>query len=149
MGDAFTRRSLMRQAAGMVAFAALDTAAEGQAAAAPARIRDGFDLGWKFFKGDTPGAQQSAFADTAWRTLDLPHDWSIEGPFAQSEPSSGAGGNAPTGIGWYRKRFRLPAAYANRKVSVEFDGVYQNSEVWINGQYLGKRPFGYISFAYD
>ncbi len=84
-----------------------------------------------------------------WRGLDLPHDWSIEGPFAQNEPSGGAGANAPTGIGWYRKHFRVPASYADRKVSVEFDGVYQNSEVWINGHYLGKRPFGYISFAYD
>ena len=115
----------------------------------PARIRDSFDFGWKFFKGDAPGAQQPAFADAAWRSLDLPHDWSIEGPFAQSEPSGGAGGYAPTGIGWYRKHFRVPAAYRDRKVSIEFDGVYQNSEVWINGHYLGKRPFGYISFAYD
>ena len=55
----------------------------------------------------------------------------------------------PTGIGWYRKRFRLPASYKDRKVVIEFDGVYQNSEVWINGQYLGKRPYGYIAFAYD
>ena len=84
-----------------------------------------------------------------WRSLDLPHDWSIEGPFAQNEPSGGPGANAPTGIGWYRKHFRVPAFYKDRKVSIEFDGVYQNSEVWINGHYLGKRPFGYISFAHD
>ena len=149
MSEPISRRSLFKQAAGAVVLAtALDPATEAQPAQ-PARIRDTFDFAWKFFQGDAPGAQQPAFADAAWRTLDLPHDWSIEGPFAQNEPSSGAGGYAPTGIGWYRKRFRLPAAYASRKVSVEFDGVYQNSEVWINGQYLGKRPFGYISFAYD
>ena len=149
MSEPISRRNLFRQAAGAVVLAtALDSATEAQPAP-PTRIRDTFDFAWKFFKGDAPGAQQPAFSDAAWRTLDLPHDWSIEGPFAQNEPSSGAGGFAPTGIGWYRKRFRLPAAYAGRKVSVEFDGVYQNSEVWINGQYLGKRPFGYISFAYD
>jgi beta-galactosidase len=112
-------------------------------------MRNSFDFGWKFFKGDAPGAQQPAFADAGWRSLDLPHDWSVEGPFATTEPSGGAGGFAPTGIGWYRKRFRLPAPYKEHKVSIEFDGVYQNGEVWINGQYLGKRPFGYISFAYD
>ena len=122
---------------------------DAQTAEPPARIRDAFDFGWKFTRGDVPGAQQPAFADAGWRSLDLPHDWSIEGPFAQNEPSGGAGANAPTGIGWYRKRFRVPASYKDRKVSIEFDGVYQNSEVWINGHYLGKRPFGYISFAYD
>ncbi len=113
------------------------------------RLRDTFDFGWKFYKGDALGAQAPAFADGSWRSLDLPHDWSVEGPFAQNEPSGGAGGNAPTGIGWYRKHFRVPGSYKDRKVMVEFDGVYQNSEVWINGQYLAKRPFGYISFAYD
>ncbi len=130
---------------------ALDSASQlsAQQASAPARIHESFDLGWKFFKGDAKGAQEPGFADAAWRTLDLPHDWSIEGPFAQNEPSGGAGGNAPTGIGWYRKHFRVPPTYKDRKVSVEFDGIYQNSEVWINGHYLGKRPFGYITFAYD
>jgi beta-galactosidase len=149
MEDGITRRSLLRQAAGAVVLAAaFDSSSEAQPASSP-RIRDAFDFDWRFFKGDAPGAQQPGFSDAAWRTLDLPHDWSVEGPFVQNEPSSGAGGYAPTGIGWYRKRFRLAAEYANRRVSIEFDGVYQNSEVWINGQYLGKRPFGYISFAYD
>jgi beta-galactosidase len=147
-----TRRGLLGRALGTAALvSALESEGQlgAQTPAAPARIRESFDFGWKFNKGDAPGAQQPAFADAAWRTLDVPHDWSIEGPFAQNEPSGGAGGNAPTGVGWYRKRFRVPAAYKDRKVSLEFDGVYQNSEVWINGQYLGKRPFGYISFAYD
>src|ERR1700678_2880749 len=150
--NSMTRRELLGQALGAAAvISALDSAnrLDGQTSDAPARIRDTFDFGWKFYKGDAPGAQQPGFADAAWRNLDLPHDWSVEGPFVQTEPSGGAGGYAPTGTGWDRKRFRLPASYQDRKVSIEFDGVYQNSEVWINGQYLGKRPFGYISFAYD
>jgi beta-galactosidase len=142
-----TRRDLLKQAAGAAAL----LSASRLFAQSPesARRRDAFDFAWKFFKGDAPGAQQPGFADTSWRSLDLPHDWSVEGPFSQDEPSGGSGGYAPTGIGWYRKHFRLPASHKDRKVSIEFDGVYQNSEVWINGQYLGKRPFGYISFAYD
>jgi beta-galactosidase len=143
--DALTRRALLGGALATAVVSTLDA----QAPAAAARIHETFDFDWKFFKGEAPGAQAPAFADSAWRSLDLPHDWSVEGPFAQSEPSGGAGGNAPTGIGWYRKRFRVPASYKDRKVSVEFDGVYQNSEVWINGHYLAKRPFGYIGFAYD
>jgi beta-galactosidase len=150
--DSITRRGLLGRALGAAAVvSALDSARQSvaQTPEPPPRIRDSFDFGWKFFKGDAPGAEQPAFADANWRSLDLPHDWSVEGPFSQNEPSGGAGGYAPTGIGWYRKRFRVPASYKDRKVSIEFDGVYQNSEVWINGQYLGKRPFGYISFAYD
>jgi len=150
--ESLTRRGLLGRTLGAAALAAAlvpEEQLEAQVSAAPPRIRDPFDFGWKFLKGDAPGAQQPAFADANWRALDLPHDWSIEGPFAQNEPSGGAGGSAPTGIGWYRKHFHVPASYKGRKVSVEFDGVYQNSEVWINGHYLGKRPFGYISFAYD
>ena len=150
--DPITRRHLLERAIGAASVASLlggFSASDAQPAGSAARIRDSFDFGWKFFKGDAQGAQMPAFADASWRTLDLPHDWSIEGPFSQSEPSGGAGGNAPTGIGWYRKRFSLPASYQDRKVVIEFDGVYQNSEVWVNGHYLGKRPFGYISFAYD
>jgi beta-galactosidase len=150
--DSITRRSLFGRAIGAAAVvSALDSASQlaAQTPNVSARLRDSFDFGWKFSRGDAPGAQQPAFADNAWRSLDLPHDWSVEGPFAQNELSGGPGGNAPTGIAWYRKRFRVPASYKDRKIAVEFDGVYQNSEVWVNGHYLGKRPFGYISFAYD
>jgi beta-galactosidase len=115
----------------------------------PGRIRDTFDFGWKFQKGDWPGAQRPEFADANWRDVDLPHDWSIEGPFDEKEPSSGPGGYLPTGIGWYRKRFRTPEADRNRVTVLEFDGVYQNSEVWINGHYLGQRPYGYVPFVYE
>src|ERR1017187_7800601 len=150
--ESITRRDILGRALGGAALATA-LGSEGQAQAqgteTPLRLRDAFDFGWKFTRGDAPGAQQPAFADTGWRSLDLPHDWSIEGPFAQDEPSGGPGASAPTGIGWYRKRFRVPSSYKDRKVSIEFDGVFRNSEVWINGHYLGKRPFVYISFAYD
>ena len=117
------------------------------------RNRSSFDRGWKFSRGDFPGAQMPEFSDSGWRALDLPHDWSIEGPFGEKEPSSFCGAYLPTGIGWYRKRFHLPDSYPNsykdKKLTIEFDGVYQNSEVWINGQWLGKRPYGYVPFFYD
>ena len=140
-----TRRGLLRQA---VSGAALVSAlhAQNQPASSTARICETFDFGWKFLKGDSPGAQQPEFPDSAWRTVDLPHDWSIEGPFSDQEKSQGS---LPTGIGWYRKRFRLPESYKDRTVLIEFDGIYQNSEVWINGEYLGKRPYGYVAFSYD
>src|SRR5208283_1635871 len=112
------------------------------------RVRDSFDFGWKFLKGDFPGSQQPDLDDTSWKDLDLPHDWSIEGPFSEY-PGSSTSAHLPMGIGWYRKRFGISEEYKDKKTTVEFDGVYQNSEVWINGQYLGKRPYGYISFRYE
>jgi len=113
------------------------------------RSRDSFDYGWKFLRDDAPGAQNPEFSDAAWRDLDLPHDWSIEGPFGEKEPAAGPGAYLPTGVGWYRKRFRLPEIHNDTSVLLEFDGVYQNSDVWINGTHLGLRPYGYIPFAYN
>jgi len=151
-----TRRRLLGQAVGAAALVATFESMEtGDAQTLPSsesiapRIRDSFDFGWKFLKGDAPGAQQPDSSDSSWRSLDLPHDWSIEGPYDEKEPAGGPGGYLPTGIAWYRKRFHLPESYKDRRVLIEFDGIYENSEVWINGQYLGKRPFGHISFAYD
>ena len=89
------------------------------------------------------------FADAGWRDVDLPHDWSIEGPVEENAPSGGSGAYLPTGIGWYRKSFACPSSDRGRVVVLEFDGVYQNSEVWINGQYLGLRPYGFVPFAYE
>ena len=119
-------------------------------AAAPAVVREiiPLDEGWRFQLGDEPRAAQPVFDDTAWRTLDVPHDWSIEGVFSTPPAGENNGGYFPHGIGWYRKTFAL-AADASRKVVVEFDGVYMNSEVWINGRFLGRRPYGYIGFRYD
>ncbi len=81
--------------------------------------------------------------------MDVPHDWSIAGPFLKKNPSGNVGAYAPGGIGWYRKKFRLEKSDKESKVTIEFGGVYMNSEVWVNGNYLGKRPYGYISFSYD
>lgn len=113
------------------------------------RQRLSMDPGWRFTLGDPQGAEAPRFDDRQWRKLDLPHDWSIEGAPDQNAPAGGRGGFFPTGIGWYRKAFRLPAGSAGKDVWLEFDGVYQNSDVWINGFHLGKRPYGYSSFYYD
>lgn len=114
-----------------------------------ARTVENFNAGWKFYLGNSPGAESPEFADSAWRLLDLPHDWSIEGEFSADHPATPGGGALPGGIGWYRKTFFLPAAARGKKVYIDFDGVYRNSVVWINGKQLGMRPNGYISFRYD
>ena len=108
-----------------------------------------FDRGWRFHLGDVAGAQDPTFPDSGWPLLDVPHDWSIEGAFSDTNRAGPAGGALPGGVGWYRKAFSMPKAAASRLVFVEFDGVYRNSEAWINGQYLGKRPYGYSSFEYE
>jgi len=108
-----------------------------------------FNIGWKFYLGNDSAASNENYNDASWRTLNLPHDWSIEGNFSKENPATTQGGALPGGIGWYRKSFTIPAASKNKNVFIEFDGVYRNSEVWVNGHYLGKRPNGYISFQYD
>src|SRR5438128_10227919 len=94
-----------------------------------ARTTSSFDSDWRFLKGDAPGAEKPDFDDSAWRELNVPHDWSIEGPFDEKNPTGGAGGFLPAGIGWYRKRFTLPADYARRRVFIEFDGVLADCDV--------------------
>jgi hypothetical protein len=106
-----------------------------------------FNFNWKFYKGDIANGQEPLLDDSGWRILDLPHDWSIEGDFNKNYASST--GYLPAGVGWYRKAFSIPSDGKNRKVFICFNGIYNNSEVWINGSYLGKRPYGYISFQYD
>src|SRR5208283_1119918 len=106
---------------GLPGFAA---AAPTAGSAAGSREIISFDSSWRFHLGDEPAAKQSKFDDTNWRTLDLPHDWSIEGPLT-------------------------PPDLAGKQVVIEFDGVYMNSEVWINGQFLGRRPYGFVGFRYD
>ncbi len=107
------------------------------------------DAGWKFSLADPPDAQKPTYDDGNWRGLDLPHDWSIEGAFDQKNPTGGAGGFLPGGVGWYRKHLTIPASYKARRVFIDFDGVMANSDVWINGFHLGKRPYGYVSFRYE
>ena len=106
-----------------------------------------FNNEWKFYKGDVEAAQAVNYKDASWRTLSLPHDWSIEGPFSEEWASATA--FLPGGIGWYRKTFSLPESMKNKNVFIYFDGVYKNSEVWINGHFLGKRPNGFIAFEYE
>lgn len=108
-----------------------------------------FNKGWKFTLGDQAGWSAAALDDKTWRTLDLPHDWSIEGKFDKNHPATVGGGALPGGTGWYRKQFQVPASAKGKYIAIDFDGVYRNSEVWINGHYLGKRPNGYIAFRYD
>ena len=111
--------------------------------------REIFDTIWKFHLGDIKGAEKVSFLDQKWRELNLPHDWSIEGAFNKDNPTKQAQAFLPAGKGCYRKTFTVPADWATKTVSIEFDGVFKNSEVWINGHLLGKRPNGYISFAYE
>jgi len=114
------------------------------AAAAAGRVVREFDDDWRFSRGDFATAMAPAFEDAGWRTVRLPHDWSSEGPFS-AENASG-NGYAPGGVGWYRKRFKLEATDTHQVVAVEFDGVYDCSEVWMNGHSVGGRPYGYASF---
>lgn len=108
-----------------------------------------FDSSWKFFPGDTAAASMVAYNDTKWRKLDLPHDWSIEGKISPRNITSGAGGYFPAGVGWYRKAFKVPGEWKNKKLSIYFEGVYMNAEVFVNGKSLGVYPYGYSSFNYD
>ena len=108
-----------------------------------------FDFNWKFALGDFPEASKTNFDDINWRSLNVPHDFSIEHPFDSTNATSSGGGFAYSGTGWYRKNFTLDKSTENKKVFILFEGVYRNSEVWINGHYLGLRPYGYSSFYYD
>jgi beta-galactosidase len=125
-----------------------------------------FDAGWRFLRADAPGAEVPGFNDATWRKLDVPHDWSIEdlpaadaadssatnriGPFDPGQSKGGAStGHVVGGTAWYRKHFKLASADAKKLVAVRFDGVYMNSDFWINGHLLGSHPYGYTSFEFD
>jgi beta-galactosidase len=138
---------MLTKALFVVAITVLFTGCNGEQQAV--REKMNFGTGWKFQLGDTSGAFSPEFDDSGWRSLNLPHDWSIEGSFSIDNPATPGGGALPGGIGWYRKTFSIPAQQGNKLFFIDFDGVYMNSEVWINGHYLGKRPYGYISFRYD
>jgi len=115
-----------------------------------AEEKQNFDLNWKFIQKDLPNAESVKVDESKWRTLDLPHDWSIEGDYRKTENGTDwQSGYLPAGIGWYRKTFDLKPEWKNKKIQILFDGAYMNSDVWINGHLLGHRPNGYISFYYD
>lgn len=113
-----------------------------------ARERKCVDEGWRFILADSPEMSANSYDDSAWRLLDLPHDWAIEGDFSASNPSGAGGGALPGGIGWYRKQLQLKPK-AGERYFIDFDGVYMNSTVYVNGHELGKRPYGYSSFRYE
>jgi beta-galactosidase len=114
-----------------------------------------FDNDWRFHRGGAQGADKAEFDDTQWRVIELPHDWSVEdlpgttSPFNRDAVSQASGGFTTGGTGWYRKTFMVPATQKGKRIQVQFDGIYMNAEVWINGKRLGKHPYGYTSFYYD
>ena len=113
---------------------------------ASARERKCFDEGWLFALADSAQMASASYGDSGWRQLDLPHDWAIEGDFSPANPSGAGGGALPGGVGWYRKHFKVGSA---DKYFIEFDGVYMNATVYVNGHLLGNRPYGYSSFEYE
>jgi beta-galactosidase len=117
--------------------------------ASRARHTVSFNDDWRFSLTADEQAVFPLFDDSSWRSLDLPHDWSIEGSFSETAPAGVGGGALPGGVGWYRKTFNLPEGDSAKRVFIEFDGVYRNSDVWVNGTHVGFRPNGYISFRYD
>ena len=176
---ALARRDALKAVA-MMAAAPLAAAAQSAPATPLAAIENNrrgqsFDDGWRFLRGDAPGAESPDFNDEAWRVLDLPHDFSVEDLPPRAADNNGEGslwGTAVTptrvgpfdtelsaggrdtgwfvgGTGWYRKRFSAAALPADGQMEIVFDGVYMNSDVWLNGVLLGNHPYGYTAFAYD
>jgi len=139
----------MSQAGIMFRFIVAIVLAQGSFAEAQSRQRQLFDFGWKFNQADSQDAQEISFNDSSWSNVDLPHDWSIGGEIAADNPTGGAGGFFPAGVGWYRKTFVAPRDWAGKHVAIEFEGVYMNSDVWINGRKLGNHPYGYTPVYYD
>ncbi len=117
------------------------------ALAASGRETRPLDAGWKFHQGDADGASGADFDDSAWESVDVPHDWSIAGEFKKDAPTGGAGGWLPSGSSWYRRTFEAPAH--DGPAWVEFDGVMANSTVWLNGEKVGEWPYGYSTFRCD
>ncbi|HYK34781.1 glycoside hydrolase family 2 TIM barrel-domain containing protein [Alloacidobacterium sp.] len=107
------------------------------------------DSNWRFLLGDPANAEEVSFNDSGWRTVDLPHDWSVEAAPNEKNPTGSGGGYFPAGIGWYRKTFTAPPSWKDKKVSVEFDGVASNATVYLNGKKLGIHPYAYTSFRFD
>jgi len=150
------RFCLRGRAAAAVVFVllSLQGLAVAQGAGGPERAAL-FDEGWRFFRGGAQGAESPDFDDSRWRRVDLPHDWSIEdlpgtrSPFHPDAISQVNGGFTTGGTGWYRKTFDVPAAHEGKRVVVEFEGVYMNAEVWLNGRRVGDHPYGYTSFWFD
>jgi beta-galactosidase len=113
------------------------------------RVIQPFDSDWRFVQSDPAGAQSPSFDDAQWQTVTLPHDWSIAGPIKEDAPSRAAGGFFPTGVAWYRHTLTLPKLDPAKRTYIAFDGIMANSDVYCNGELLGHRPYGYVSFNYE
>ncbi len=113
------------------------------------RERISIDKRWYFHLGDEPRAVSPRLDHGRWRVLNVPHDWSIEGTPRPDNPAGAGGGFFPGGIGWYRREIEIPTDLGEKEVLIEFDGVYMNSEVYCNGKFCGRRPYGYSSFCYN
>ena len=113
------------------------------------RSRSRFHSGWKFLMYDVDGGQSPFFDDSFWQDVELPHDWSIGGPYNPQDPSTANGGFMPMGVGWYRKTFAPPTLTSRQRVLIEFEGIYRYSTVYLNGQPIGLRPNGFVGFQYD
>ncbi len=147
---ACTKNSLLRSTHALAAALLLMLPLHLCARAVPApRTVFAADADWKFSLGDPAGAELAAFDDHTWRTVTVPHDWSIEGPLSEKNPTGAGGGYFPAGIGWYRKSFTAPANWAGKSVSLEFDGVASNATVYLNGRKVGIHPYAYTSFRFD
>ena len=164
-----SRRQVLRGAAAGLGAAALAPVLgmAGSPASAQARVTarasgsrsTDFGQDWKFVLVNPEGitdptgaysnAQDPAFDDSGWRALDVPHDWSIELTPAQTASTSSGTGFLQGGLAWYRKHFTLPSSLAGQQISIEFDGVYMNSNVYLNGKPLGNHPYAYTGFSYD
>src|ERR1700679_248242 len=127
-----------------ILFASLPTAAHSQS-----RQIKQFTTDWRFLQSEAPDAQSPTFDDSSWKPVTLPHDWAIAGPVEENAPTRAAGGFFPPGIGWYRHTLELPKLDPTKRTFIAFDGIMANSDVYCNGELLGHRPYGYVSFNYD
>jgi beta-galactosidase len=118
------------------------------ASAQPRQIQQ-FTTDWRFTQSDPADAKSPTFDDSGWKPVTLPHDWSIAGPVEENAPSRAAGGFFPTGIGWYRHTLEIAKLNPAKRIFIAFDGIMANSDVYCNGELLGHRPYGYVSFNYD
>jgi beta-galactosidase len=114
-----------------------------------------FDSGWRFYRGDVERGDKPSFDDSRWRTINLPHDWSIEdlpgasSPFHPDAVTQVSGGFTTGGTAWYRKHFTISSSSKGKIHIIQFDGVYMNADIWVNGKHLGNHPYGYTSFYFD
>jgi beta-galactosidase len=142
------RRTIL-QATLLLAISLLTTPAFPALHVAQPRQIQSFDSNWRFLQSEAPNAQSPTFDDSSWKPVTLPHDWAIAGPVEENAPSRAAGGFFPTGIGWYRHTLELPKLDPTKRTFIAFDGIMANSDVYCNGELLGHRPYGYVSFNYD